>query len=362
MWAGPSTVMVKLTYYDFNQIRYASLYLTGFIQKSQEGLCRLDVSFKPPPELAGLDARTKSICFFRYENGADSFLFCIDASDHNWDSESETDYFEQILQRCRHYFKVNYNERCIAENGIIAPYRDKIKPVPLVFPLAPRQKWRFRPNLSPFGPYRWTAQQINYRIQQLRQMLSLEQYRAMRQVEEAIDVFFVTVFYRDDDKYWDTNQNRLTIVKELHKRKDLNVVAGVVDRSQGSMPAEYEQYKLPYMSYPEYIGMMARSRVGLYVRGAHGCLSFKFGELMALGKPIVGESILNNRERLYALSDFDRQFVYDDPYDLVERIQYLLDSPQEREALKMANTDSFERHLSPAPVSDQILAQLQAGD
>jgi hypothetical protein len=104
---------------------------------------------------------------------------------------------------------------------------------------------------------------------------------------------------------------------------------------------------------------MGRSRVGIYVRGTKGCLSFKFGELMALGSPVVGETILNNREYLYSLDYFDEQFAYDEPEQIVEQVIRLLENPARIEELRRANTATFLNHLSPRPAVAAILDRLE---
>jgi glycosyltransferase involved in cell wall biosynthesis len=115
------------------------------------------------------------------------------------------------------------------------------------------------------------------------------------------------------------------------------------------------------MDQREYFDLNARSRVGIYVRGNHDCLAFKFGELMAMGKPIVGETLMNNRENMYAYDRFDEQFAYDDAQELVERVIYLLENPRVLEELGKANTATFENHFAPKPLVKNILDQIGIG-
>jgi hypothetical protein len=109
------------------------------------------------------------------------------------------------------------------------------------------------------------------------------------------------------------------------------------------------------------LDLNARSRVGVYVRGNHDCLAFKFGELMAMGKPIVGETLMNNRENMYAYDRFDEQFAFDDPQELVERVIYLLEHPAELHELREINTATFENHFAPNPLVKNILDQIGIG-
>ena len=82
---------------------------------------------------------------------------------------------------------------------------------------------------------------------------------------------------------------------------------------------------------------------------------------MAMGKPIVGETLLNNKENMYAYDRFDEQFAFDDPEEIVERVIYSLENPEGLEDLRRANIETFENHLAPKPVVKDILDQLGIG-
>lgn len=356
-------LFMKIVFYDFSSFRYASFFLSGFIENAAERGYTFSVSHSLPPELfnLGLESewlhnrkQTKSL--FRCENGGQSFFFCLDGSNLNGEPP-RSGYSEPLLQLCKYYFKVNYNQREIANNPTIAPFAEKIKPMPLIFPFKSQQRWRFLPKITPFDGGPWPMPKIKQRLRWLRKMPGMKEYQKLRKMPKDIDLFFVSTYYRAD-KHEEQNKERLAVVEALHKHKNLNLVVGFAS-NQREIPGEYAKYKIPYMSYAQYLTMLARSRVGLYVRGSHGCLSSKFGEQMALGKPIVGETILNNTENLYAYDRFDEQFAYDDPRQLVERIGFLLGQPSKLRELEKANTETFDRCLAPRPVIANVLNQIE---
>jgi hypothetical protein len=116
------------------------------------------------------------------------------------------------------------------------------------------------------------------------------------------------------------------------------------------------------MPYETYLSTLARARIAIYVRGSFGCLSTKFGELMAMGKAIVGETLLNNRDNMLAYDSFAEQFAYDDPRDMVERIVDLLGRPDELARLEQANTRTYEAHFTPGALVAGLLDQLPGFD
>ena len=116
--------------------------------------------------------------------------------------------------------------------------------------------------------------------------------------------------------------------------------------------------RVPFYPLPEYLRRLAGSRIGIYVRGPHDALAFKFGEMLALGLPIVGQKILHNRSLLAGLPRFDEQFAFETPAEIVAQVATLLQDPTRLAALRGSNTAVFERHLTPAAAMQRIVATL----
>jgi hypothetical protein len=356
--------MTRITYYDFCNLQYAGFYLKGFQENAAERGYEFVVSHEEPPELKDLNLTREwlpknqaTFLIGRYE-GHDSFLFTIDMSDLNGDV-AMGGYQCALLDASRYYFKVNYNSEALAGNPQLAPYAGKIIPAPVVFPVAVSQPRRFWPKVTSLGGPAWPQEAIKRRIKNLREIPSLEDYRRMREAPKDIDAFFIVPIRAtaSRDHYVDQNERRQAIVEGLNRHKGYNFFARYVAAGGSTVDSPYV---VPRLSLSEYLDLMGRSRVGIYVRGTKGCLSFKFGELMALGSPIVGETILNNTEYLYSLDYFDEQFAYDEPEQIVERVIHLLEHPAHVEELRRANTATFLNHLSPRPVVAAILDKLGA--
>lgn len=356
--------MTKITYYDFTYLPYASIYVNGFMENARERGYRFVISHREPEEFKGLGVAEKwlpdvhaTILLGRYE-GAESFLFAVDCSDLNGDitlGEIQL----RALEKCKVYFKVNYNAAAIAANPQLAPYAAKIRPAPVVFPVAVAQPWRLLPNFNPLAGPLWPRPAAKRRIKNITETPGIDDYRRMRRSQKDIDAFFITPIYVGKDKAFNLEHNarRKVLVEGLNRDKRFNIVARYV--ASGNPGEDQGPYTIPRLSLREYLDLMSRTRVGIYVRGSFGCLSFKFGELMALGSPVVGETILNNTDYLYDFPYFDEQFAYDEPEALVERVYYLLNNPERIEELRRANTETFEQHLTPRAIVAGIVDQLE---
>ena len=130
--------------------------------------------------------------------------------------------------------------------------------------------------------------------------------------------------------------------------------------SAEKLPPPYKDYQVERSSRVVYLRNLARSRVLIYVRGPHDSLSFKFGEMMALGRPIVGQKLRHNRDTLYRHPYFDEQFAYEDPQEIVDKVVELLANPAKMEAIARSNEEVFESTLTPAAGIANILNALLA--
>lgn len=364
-WLTCFFVMYKITYFDFSDLRYSSFFLNGFFANEKEFGYRLSISRKAPQELEDLQPfpgwlnEMVPLSLYRVE-GDDPFLFCIDGDDKNGSDEPLGDFYRPFLERCRFYFKVNYNAEVIKESDELKPYASKIKPIPIVYPLALSEPWRLRPKLTPVGGPLWPPSAMRRRLWFLRQAKSLENYQQLRNSEKDIDLFFVTTLYHQP-KFKELDAKRRVLVDGLNQYEQFKIFAKYVcqDKIEKEICGPHET---EFMNYEEYLKQSARARLGIYIRGNHDGLSFKFGELMAMGKPIVGETLMNNKDNMYAYDRFGEQFAYDDPADLIDRVIYLLQNPQELEELRRTNIETFEKHFTPKPVVKQILDQIGVFD
>ncbi len=357
--------MNAITYFDVSDIDYASFFVKGFIELAKKNNYRFRVVKTIPEafedtELGQAKLGYSKSLLFQIENGRKKHFFCIDAYDVSGANPDDPEYGYDLkkLELCDAYFKVNYRKDFVTTDPELAPWAEKIFPVGNVFPLRLPNTWQFLPKISPLGNgRRWPYTEIKRRVNKLRNLPDLNTFRSLRNIERDLDVFFLVAYYKTE-QHRETNRWRLTLMEALSEHENIKTFIGFTGAKE-EMPPEYARFHQGRMSFDTYLNNLARAKIGVYVRGTFGCLSYKFGQLLALGKPIVGETIHNDREILYRLDRFEDQFAYEDPQAIVERIIELLENPAELDALRAANTQTFEENLAPRPIVNNILNTLQ---
>ncbi len=339
----------RITYYDLDRIDRTSFYLTGFLRNQKKYGYKFVVkrsapSFLQAPSVAGEWLKFLfAVGLFACRLGGEEFYFCIDRSDHSTNKMNEG-FLLPLLRKVKYYFKVNYNREAIDADPSLLEFRNKIIPIAPSFPIRMPSVLPFLPRVIPSREMSWTVKKAKERLRHLTQIPSLEDYRRWRQIKPDIDVFFVLYHYWQPH-HSELSEFRYRIMRELNKRRDINAVIGFV--SDGKLPEKYASLRHEPYGTRDYLLRLARSKVAIYVRGPHDGISSKFGQLLALGKPIIGQSIRNNKELLYGNEHFDKQFIYDDPREIVEQVDGLLQQPGNLALLADSNARTFDTQLAP---------------
>lgn len=352
---------IEVTYYDLCDLQYAGYFLNGIAQNESQLGYKLKIS-KHPPSLvtkAPFDDHWRGflrrILLFHVSTKNDGFFFCIDPRDPYDPDAYGTAYHLPLLETVRRYYKVNYHEDSLRRSEAIQPYRHKIRPAPIVFPLRPTSTANYYPSAlgNPCGL--WPLRRKLLRIKDMRDMASLSHMRKLRSVEQDIDIFFVTLV-RDNPIQHEYNEFRYEIVRRLSELRGMNIITGFVGK--GDLDSKYRNLLVSGYKYRDYLTFLARSRVNIYVRGLFDCFSFKLGELLAMGKPMVGQTIHNQREKLYQVPHLSSQFAHHDPEAIVEAALNLLNSEDQRQYLSSANADYFDRQLDPRITLNAMLTDI----
>ena len=80
--------------------------------------------------------------------------------------------------------------------------------------------------------------------------------------------------------------------------------------------------------------------------------------MLLLGKPIIGQRLLNNAENLLKNPYFSEQFAFDDPESIVQEIVKLIRDPERQRILGESNARIFDSELSPKATVSEILNNL----
>jgi hypothetical protein len=295
-----------------------------------------------------------NMCLFKISLPNENYYICIDTRDQN-NTRTGMGYHLPLLKEVKYYFKVNYNTDEVENDPILKKYSEKIMPIPLFFPIKMPSLIDFRPRLLPCRFINWKTTNIKGRIRALYDLLSLEEMVQYRNTKKDLDLFFVTTYY-NQKHHAPAMEFRYQIMKEIKNNKDINSVIGFTNYKD--LPKEYSAFKFNQSDTRHYLNNVSRAKVAIYVRGLHNCLSFKLGQLLCMGMPIIGQSIVNNKSILYSNLYFKEQFAYDDPCLIVQKAIELLNQPEKMSILGKANAETIDSKYTPNKIIADILMQM----
>jgi len=346
----------KITYYDFTKLTYSSYFLAGFCQnKVKYGYEFISSRSSPAlfPDLAANFELTRAlgcILLFKIETGGREYYFCIDALDGN-------KYFNiPLLSSVAFYFKVNYNQKEIANNPDLSGYRDKIFPAGLFFPVRAGCWGAYLPRLLSNLVRGGGALEFVSSLKMLVSLVGIEDFFRLRKHAKCdLDIFFVTRFY--DEPVHNANMEfRFRLIRAIKECKGLRAITGFAYSKE--IYGKFAEYAVEEYNSGDYLNNMARAKVALYIRGAHDCLSFKLGQILALGKPIVGQTIINSIDMYYGRGRISEQFAYEDPEEMVREAVRLLENRSRMEELGRENARMFDDYFTPARCVAAMLDRL----
>lgn len=342
-----------LTLFDFNNLYYSSFYITGF-----QSLLGNDfrLSHKFPDFLKGetyISHRSKLLgVLLLFDDDQDAW-FVIDTRD----GCREQSYHIPLLEKVDFYFKVNFNEGEMVKSQVLSTYKSKIISLPPFFPILPEKGINLKPKLLPEKHVGWTAQEVFKRCKALKNIMTLSQIFDLRYEHKSKDIFFVMTYY-ENEKHSDDIDLRYKLMTLLKNDSEIDSSVGFI--SKGKLPPKYKGLQIPKFSFQEYMKNLASSRLGIYVRGLHQCLSFKMSEQLALGLPVCGQKFSNSIDLLKCLPKFLDQYQYETAEDIYSGIKTLLGDTEKMTTLRQNNMDVFDKSLNSKTVCKTILEKIRA--
>lgn len=105
----------------------------------------------------------------------------------------------------------------------------------------------------------------------------------------------------------------------------------------------------------EYLGQLRRSAVAFNCPAVHGCLGWKLGEYLALGKAIISTPLGGRQLPAELVHGEHVHFVEDDADAMQRAVQELLGNDAYRHHLELGAAAWFDRHLAPSVVALRIV-------
>ena len=350
--------ITEIIYYDCGEITALSFYINGFLSNQKNYNYKFLIKREKPkflkqsPLTGEWDRFVLRLGLFEFKNGNNNFPFCIDRSDHSTNFKNEG-YIIPVLETVKYYFKANYNEGAIENDPTIKKFGDKIIPIGLSFPLHIENMIKFMPRAFPGKNNNWTFKESKERLNLMFRNPRLSYLKNLRKTEPDLDVFFVLPYYPNQKVL---NEFRFEVMKALQYLVKTNTIIGFAPTQK--LPENHQFFEQPLFGMRDYFRHLARSKVAIYVRGPHNGISSKLGQLLALGKPIIGQTIQNNKELYYQNPFFNEQFAYDEPEEIARHVHELLQNPEKAASYAKANANTFDTKFSPEITVSKIIEKL----
>ena len=350
--------ITEIIYYDCGEITAVSFYINGFLYNQKKYNYKLVIKREKPDFLKQsslIEEWGKFVLrlgLFEFKNGNNNFFFCIDRCDHSSNYMNEG-YIIPILEKVKYYFKANFNEIDIDADLKIKMFKDKIIPIGPSFPLYIDNMIKFMPRILPGKKYNWTFKESRERLNLMFRNPRLSYLKHLRKTEPDLNVFFVMPYYPTLPAL---NEFRYEVMRAVGNLVKTNAIIGFAPTQK--LPEKYLHIKQPVYEMRSYFRHLARSKVAIYVRGPHNGISSKLGQLLAMGKPIIGQTIHNNKELYYQNPFFNEQFVYDEPEEIAKNVHELLQQPQKAASFSQANANTFDAKFSPEITVSKIIERM----
>ena len=352
----------RIVHYDLANVYYSSFFIAGFSANTTSLGYQFQFARDVPAILTDAFADHESlknlrfILLFQARLGSESFYFCIDTRD-------SADILPRggrrrhlpLLDVVKYFFKVNFSRHLVDNDPDLSPYAGKILPAAPFFPVATHAMRLRVPRLTPYPAALWGPRDVVLRFKGNVRMRSPQQILRLRQCKKTHDVFFVSKYY-PEAHHAPWMEFRYETMRELRRQADIHSVCGFVGDSD--LPGKFTELQVRKLPFASYMRALAAAKIAVYVRGLHDCVSFKFSESLALGLPIVGQSIPNDVEVVLQSGQLRKQLRFDTPKEIVARVGHLLANDEERVELGTGNLRLFDAHLSPEVVTWRILDDL----
>jgi hypothetical protein len=270
-----------------------------------------------------------------------------------------------LLERADIYYKRSYHQPLVIAGA--KEHHEKVHPFGLPFPchLAGSKRKLFRRLILPYishfidTPGHSTGRmRDDYQI--LRQFLaspSLEHFVEFPTTPKDPVIAFQTRLWEPTDTTDDAdavNNERVGVVRALKKEFGSRFHGGVV-------PTAYARANFPDALTPGeckrsvYIAQAKRSLIGVYTRGLHHSIAYKFPEYLAASQCIVSTPL---RNQLAAPLDPDVHYLpFGSSDDCVAQCVRVLENRELASNMRQANHTYFLNHVHPAPVLSHAIKE-----
>lgn len=169
------------------------------------------------------------------------------------------------------------------------------------------------------------------------------------------NIYFLANYWSQSPK---TNDLRLQFLKGVERVPGITLTGGFW--SAGEVPSEYSAYPLDHpVPHSEYLRETRRSMVVFNTPAVHGCLGWKLGEYLALGKAIVSTP-LNRRMPGEFRSGQQYHLVGESEDAIADGLKEIAADNSYRRRLEEGARQYWEQHLAPERVAHRLIEECRS--
>lgn len=326
-----------ITFYDNEQnFLYFSNYLEGFLNLQ----CKFQWKSAEDSKRINMDKIPKGVMVFSYKKNREELIFCIDTNDTPF-------VHEYSLSQSNIYFKVNKHKNL--------EYAENVHSCSPCFPVSGvNRSAALRHALFNYLSKKGSKEQIKLRLKHLYHSPSEAFYRELRTKQNKYSVFFVTGLY-PEAVHNEHNEFRYELVRALKKNVGsyTNSKIGLV--ANDNTEKRFSDMLVPRVKVKQHLINMAESKVNVYVRGVHDCISFKFPQIMAMGGVALGQKVYTEGAHINKIPRKDDLFSFESIEEIVKSVAKVLNNEDLMSSVGTANSKYYDDSLSVIATVQDVL-------
>jgi hypothetical protein len=260
------------------------------------------------------------------------------------------------LDVCDIYYKVNYRQGFVST--LLPQNQKKVKPFIPHFTVAGEQNvsiysrmlgsWAERINYySLLKPANFNVKKVLYqagpsRLKRYRTFVKFsdsEKYVSIKPIRDRI-FFIASLYVENSDEKREVNGRRINLVKSLKQEYGSYFYGGIVNSEVAKRMCPDLIFQ-DYLPHSRYLEECKRSDICVYSNGPNNCLSWKLGEYIWLGKPVVLERLFISFDNSFNSS----QHVIEasDQFQILSKIELLRNDHEAKKDFSNLNSEFYNK-------------------
>ena len=151
------------------------------------------------------------------------------------------------------------------------------------------------------------------------------------------------------------NEFRYELVRALKKNVGTYTNSKIGLVANDNTEKRFSDMLVPRVKVKQHLINMAESKVNVYVRGVHDCISFKFPQIMAMGGVAIGQKIHTDGAHINKIPRKDDLFSFESIGEIVKSVAKVLNNEELISSVETENSNYYEDNLSTIATAQNML-------